>query len=87
MLSSASELLPYGSARTTPPWSHAGGEHDGSETLIAAVFPGPLNPIAEVHVCEVCMNNLNNWTALDDVEDLGRIALGSAFGKVTIVQL
>ncbi|KAK0189346.1 hypothetical protein F5146DRAFT_981897 [Armillaria mellea] len=62
-------------------------EHDGCETLIAAVFPGPLNPTAQVRVREVCMNSLNNWTAFDYDEDLGRIALGSGFGKVTIVQL
>ncbi len=62
-------------------------EHDGCETLIAAVFPGPLNPTDQVRVREVCMNNLNNWTAFDYDEDLGRIALGSGFGKVTIVQL
>ncbi|KAK0482996.1 hypothetical protein EDD18DRAFT_1432794 [Armillaria luteobubalina] len=52
-------------------------EHDGRETLIAAVFPGPLNPTAQVRVREVCMNPLNNWIAFDYDEDLGRIALGS----------
>ncbi|SJL10793.1 uncharacterized protein ARMOST_14187 [Armillaria ostoyae] len=62
-------------------------EHDGCETLIAAVFPGPLNRTAQVRVREVCMNSLNNWTAFDYDEDLGRIALGSGFGKITIVQL
>ncbi len=62
-------------------------EHDGRETLIAAVFPGPLNPTAQVRVREVCSNTLNNWIALNYDENLGRIALGSAFGKVTIVQL
>lgn len=40
-------------------------EHDDYETLITAVFPGPLNPSTQVHVCEVCMISLNNWTALD----------------------
>ncbi|KAK0483000.1 hypothetical protein EDD18DRAFT_1200523 [Armillaria luteobubalina] len=62
-------------------------EHEGCETLIAAVFPGPLNPTAQVRIREVCMNSLNNWTAFDYDEDLGRIALGSGFGKVMIVQL
>ncbi len=62
-------------------------EHDGCETLIAAVFSGPLNPTAHVRVREVCMNGRNNWTVLDYNEDLGKIALGSGFGKVTIVQL
>ncbi|PBK61053.1 hypothetical protein ARMSODRAFT_1065472 [Armillaria solidipes] len=64
-----------------------GEKHDGYETLIAAVFPGPLNPSTEVHVREVCMNSLNNWTVLDYDEELGRIGLGSGFGKITIVQL
>ncbi|PBK61097.1 hypothetical protein ARMSODRAFT_897248 [Armillaria solidipes] len=62
-------------------------EHDGCETFIAAVFPGPLNPTGEVRVRQVCMNPLNNWTAFDYDEDIGRIALGSGFGKITIVQL
>ncbi|KAK0433876.1 hypothetical protein EV421DRAFT_1993927 [Armillaria borealis] len=56
-------------------------EHDGCETLIAAVFPGPLNPSTEVHVREVCVNSLNKWTAFDYGEDLGRIALGSGLGR------
>ncbi|PBK86041.1 hypothetical protein ARMGADRAFT_1169269 [Armillaria gallica] len=62
-------------------------EHDGCETLIAAVFPGPLNPTTEVRVREVRMNTENNWTAFDYDEDLGRIALGSSSGKITIVQM
>ncbi len=62
-------------------------EHDGCEMLIAAIVPAPLNSSAEVRVREVCMNTLNNWTALDYDEDLGSIALGSGFGKITIVEL
>ncbi|KAK0443438.1 uncharacterized protein EV420DRAFT_1724005 [Desarmillaria tabescens] len=62
-------------------------EHYGHETLMAAVFPGTLNPTARPRVREVCSNPLNNWTALDYDEELGRIALGSGFGKITIVQL
>ncbi|KAK0470226.1 uncharacterized protein EV420DRAFT_1258549 [Desarmillaria tabescens] len=62
-------------------------EHDGCETLMAAVFPGPLNSSGQVRVREVCSNPLNNWTALDYDEELGRIALGSGFGKIKIVQL
>ncbi len=54
--------------------------HDGCETLITAVFPGGLNPVA---VREVCMNGLNDWTAFDCDEDVGKFALGSGFGKVT----
>ncbi|PBK86055.1 hypothetical protein ARMGADRAFT_1086819 [Armillaria gallica] len=62
-------------------------EHNSCETFIAAVFPDPLNPIDQARVWEICMNSLNNWTVFDYEEDLGRIALGSVFGKVTIVQL
>ncbi|PBK86132.1 hypothetical protein ARMGADRAFT_1086887 [Armillaria gallica] len=60
-------------------------ERDGSETLITAVFPGPLNRKAEVRVREVCKNALNNWAVVDYDEDLGRIALGSAFGNIVII--
>ncbi len=49
-------------------------EPDDWETLIAAVFPSPLNPKAEVRVQDVCMNSLNNWTVLEYDEDLGMIA-------------
>ncbi|KAK0433867.1 hypothetical protein EV421DRAFT_2023269 [Armillaria borealis] len=61
-------------------------EHDGCETPIAADFPGPLNPSAEICVREVYMNALNNWPVLDYGEDLGMIALGSGFGKIAIVK-
>ncbi|SJL17347.1 uncharacterized protein ARMOST_20897 [Armillaria ostoyae] len=50
-------------------------EHDGCETLMAAVFSGPLNPIDQVRVWEVCSSTLNNWTAFSYDEDHGRIAL------------
>ncbi|SJL17345.1 uncharacterized protein ARMOST_20895 [Armillaria ostoyae] len=69
--------------RATPVWICP----YGCETLIAAVFPGLLNPKAEVHVRSVCMNTLNDRTALDYDEDLGMTALRSGFGTVTIVQL
>ncbi len=62
-------------------------EHDGCKTLIAAVLPGPLNPTTQVRVREICINGFNNWTALDYDEDLGKIALGSGFRKIMIVQL
>ncbi|KAK0237332.1 hypothetical protein EDD85DRAFT_937583 [Armillaria nabsnona] len=55
--------------------------------FIAAVFSGPLNPIDQARVREICMNSLNNWTVFDYEEDLKGITLGSGFGKVTIVQL
>ncbi|KAK0443425.1 uncharacterized protein EV420DRAFT_1723987 [Desarmillaria tabescens] len=62
-------------------------EHGGCETLMVAIFPSPLNPTAQPCVHEVCSNPLNNWMALDYNKELGRIALGSGFGKITIVQL
>ncbi|PBK86170.1 hypothetical protein ARMGADRAFT_1169303 [Armillaria gallica] len=48
------------------------------KTLIAAVFPGPLNPTSEVRVHEILCPLSNNWTPLDYDEDLGRIAFMSA---------
>ncbi|TFK37200.1 hypothetical protein BDQ12DRAFT_685499 [Crucibulum laeve] len=59
------------------------------EKLVAAVFPGPLNPYVrkEVVAREILDNDLNNWTSLDYDEELGRIALGSSFGKVMILWL
>ncbi|PBK61046.1 hypothetical protein ARMSODRAFT_1089918 [Armillaria solidipes] len=71
----------------TAVWIHL-NEHDGSQTLVAAVYPGPLNPTAEVHVRDVCSNPLNDWGRLDYDEDLGRIALGSTCGRdTTVIQL
>ncbi|KAG7441270.1 uncharacterized protein BT62DRAFT_974991 [Guyanagaster necrorhizus] len=67
--------------------SHWEEQENSCETLMTAVFPGSLNHTENVRVRDVCMNTLNNWTALDYDEDLGRIALGSGFGKITVVQL
>jgi len=33
------------------------------------------------------INSFNNWTSLDYDEELGRIALGSSYGRVTILDL
>ncbi|KAK0433885.1 hypothetical protein EV421DRAFT_1842492 [Armillaria borealis] len=71
----------------TAVWIHP-NEHDGSQTLAAAVYPGPLNPTAEVRVRDVCSNPLNNWGTLDYDEEIGRIVLGSTSGKdITVIQL
>ncbi|KAK0237340.1 hypothetical protein EDD85DRAFT_953335 [Armillaria nabsnona] len=68
-------------------------EHDGYETLIAAVFPGPLNRASQVRVREVCMNSFNNWIALDLGEEsrgspldlcLGRSQLSSGLLRAKI---
>ncbi|KAK0200659.1 hypothetical protein DFS33DRAFT_1265690 [Desarmillaria ectypa] len=65
---------------------HIIGPH-WEKMLIAAIFPGPLNPTAQVRVREVCLNTVNNRTVLDYDEELGRIALESACGEATIIQL
>ncbi|KAF9018603.1 hypothetical protein BDZ89DRAFT_1073719 [Hymenopellis radicata] len=57
------------------------------ETLVAAAFPGPLNVDSRVTAVKMYTNSLNNWTALDYDEEHGRVALGSSFGKVTVLQL
>lgn len=57
-----------------------------TETLVAAAFPGPLNAEADVKTFKVHTNAMNNWTALDYDEEHGRIALGSSFGKVTVLE-
>lgn len=63
----------------------------GHESLVAATFPGPLaasNPIEDVTRSRTLYtNHLNNWTSLDYDEALGRIALGSSFGRVLILEL
>ncbi len=58
------------------------------ETLVAAAFPGPLNVDSpRVTAVKMFTNSLNNWTALDYDEEHGRVALGSSFGKVTVLEL
>ncbi|KAK0434998.1 uncharacterized protein EV420DRAFT_1653514 [Desarmillaria tabescens] len=76
-----------GTAVWISPEECATAEYRGCKTLIAAIFPGPLNAMAEVRIHELCSNTPNNWDALDYDEELGRIALGSCLGEVTIVQL
>ncbi len=62
-------------------------EHDiDRKTLIAVVFPGPLNPTDQVRIREVYPLD-RNWSALDYDEDTGRIAIYSGYGKITILQL
>jgi len=70
----------------------------GHESLVAATFPGPLAPpsttansnpaLATVTRSRTLFtNHFNNWTSLDYDEELGRIALGSSFGRVMILEL
>ncbi|KAF8188673.1 hypothetical protein BJ912DRAFT_968162 [Pholiota molesta] len=72
-----------------------------NEALVAAVFPGSLNPVDDVldelgdseeEVVVAGRNIFENapgssWTSFDYDEVGGRVALGSSFGKVTILQL
>ncbi|KII84195.1 hypothetical protein PLICRDRAFT_118295 [Plicaturopsis crispa FD-325 SS-3] len=64
---------------------------DAHECLVAAVFPGPLRSAdasPDVHAQRVMPHDSsNNWSALDYDEDLGRIALGSGAGEVTVLEL
>jgi hypothetical protein len=65
----------------------------GHESLVADVFPGPLSAsnIADAALVTrsktLYTNHLNNWTSLDYDEELGRIALGSSYGRVLILEL
>jgi hypothetical protein len=68
----------------------------GHESLVAAAFPGslaPSDPVDDDAAAAVTRsrtlytNHLNNWTSLDYDEELGRIALGSSFGRVLMLEL
>jgi len=62
--------------------------HAAHESLVAAVFPGPLNPIgSRVDARTLWTNSFNNWTSMDYDEQCGRIALGSSYGGITILEL
>ncbi|KAK0216385.1 hypothetical protein IW262DRAFT_1464921 [Armillaria fumosa] len=56
------------------------------KTLLAAVFPGPLNPTDQARVREVCTLR-KPWYTFDYDEDLGRIAYQSDVEQITILQL
>ena len=59
-----------------------------SERLVAAVFPGCLNRTGTGDETKTLwINEFNDWTCLDYNEELGRIALGSRSGSVTILEL
>ncbi|KDR65832.1 hypothetical protein GALMADRAFT_260029 [Galerina marginata CBS 339.88] len=71
--------------------SHLVPSSHKQESLVVTAFPGPLNPgIAESVVIGKKMfeNEFNtSWTSFDYDEVGGRIALGSSFGRVTILEL
>lgn len=59
-----------------------------SERLVAAVFPGCLSRNGTGDETKTLwINEFNDWTCLDYNEELGRIALGSRSGSVTILEL
>ncbi|KAG5338230.1 hypothetical protein C0989_007900 [Termitomyces sp. Mn162] len=71
----------------------------GKESLMLAAFPGPLTrdeegwkqddvgiDVAGIRSTAVFTNELNNWTALDYDEEVGRIVLCSSFGCVTVLE-
>jgi hypothetical protein len=68
-----------------------GGSARRAECLVAGVFPGPLNESESdkgiVKTTEIYTNPLNNWTALDYDESLGRVILGDAVGSIRILEL
>ncbi|KAG2061097.1 hypothetical protein BDR06DRAFT_903599 [Suillus hirtellus] len=57
------------------------------ETLVAAAFPGLLNTQGEAQVKSSWKNCGKNWTCLDYDEERGCVALGSAAGVVTILDI
>ncbi|KAJ4487794.1 hypothetical protein J3R30DRAFT_850244 [Lentinula aciculospora] len=58
-----------------------------TESLVAGIFPGPLNPGEEVRTRKICTNISNNWTAFDYDEAIGRLVLGDAAGCVRVLEL
>ncbi|KAJ3503747.1 hypothetical protein NLJ89_g8298 [Agrocybe chaxingu] len=58
------------------------------ESLMMAVFPGSLSTAeGEVVARRVFVNEANNWTSFDYDEVRGRVALGSSFGVITLLEL
>ena len=61
------------------------------ERLLAAVFPGRLDPSEgigqKISAKTLRTNKLNDWVSLDYREDMGQVAIGSNSGSVTILYL
>ncbi|KAG2133541.1 uncharacterized protein EDB93DRAFT_883569 [Suillus bovinus] len=57
------------------------------ETLVVAAFPGLFNTQGEAQVKSSWKNRGENWTCLDYDEERGCVALGSAAGAVTILDI
>ncbi|KAG7439151.1 uncharacterized protein BT62DRAFT_797834 [Guyanagaster necrorhizus] len=80
--------------RATAVWIHSDQSHwfsgwseRSDEAIIAAVFPGPLNDTGYPCVYNLCINTRDPWISLDYDEDVGRIAVASRTGQITICQL
>ncbi|KAJ3887512.1 hypothetical protein GG344DRAFT_55576 [Lentinula edodes] len=58
-----------------------------TESLVAGIFPGPLNPDENVRTRKIYTNVSKDWTALDYDEAIGRVVLGDATGCVRILEL
>ncbi|KAJ3906866.1 hypothetical protein F5879DRAFT_606313 [Lentinula edodes] len=58
-----------------------------TESLVAGIFPGPLNPDETVRTRKIYTNVSKDWTALDYDEAIGRVVLGDATGCVRILEL
>ncbi|KAG6811607.1 hypothetical protein H0H92_006622 [Tricholoma furcatifolium] len=71
----------------------------GHESLMVSALPGPLAQIdsdsekpeeggvVKMRSSAVYRNDLNNWTALDYDEEVGRIVLCSSFGSIMVLEL
>ncbi|KAG6831114.1 hypothetical protein H0H87_006139 [Tephrocybe sp. NHM501043] len=68
----------------------------GNESLMVAAFPGSLSAdhdvdrgsgVVGMRSTAVFTNALNNWTAFDYDEEIGRIVLCSSFGCVMVLEL
>jgi len=92
------KLQPYGTAVWVHPKSRSvtglissdvhPQDNPASEKLVAAVFPGRLSRTGTGDETKTLwINEFNDWTCLDYNEELGRIALGSRSGSVTILEL
>jgi hypothetical protein len=82
---SATGLIPSDAHLQEVPISDA---PPASERLVAAVFPGSLSRTGTGDETKTLwINESNDWTCLDYNEELGRIALGSRSGSVTLLEL
>jgi len=72
-----------------------------NESLVAVAFPRSslrqqsdvreegegVDVVVEIESRVLSWNEQNNWSCVDYDEDVGRIVLGSGFGKITVIDL